>query len=58
MAPPRTIVVAGAGSGGLTAALALIAPAILIVMGVVVLFILISLYLPICSLGSTGGAQG
>ena len=42
----------------LTAALALIEPAILIVMGVVVLFILISLYLPIFSLGSTGGAQG
>ncbi len=38
----------------LTAALALIEPAILIVMGVVVLFILISLYLPIFSLGSTG----
>ncbi|HZB87973.1 MAG TPA: type II secretion system F family protein [Terracidiphilus sp.] len=42
----------------LTAALALIEPAILMVMGVVVLFILISLYLPIFSLGSTGGAQG
>jgi type IV pilus assembly protein PilC len=37
----------------LTAALALIEPAILIVMGVVVVFILISLYLPIFSLGST-----
>ena len=35
----------------LTAALALIEPAILIVMGVVVVFILISLYLPIFSLG-------
>jgi type IV pilus assembly protein PilC len=42
----------------LTAALALIEPAILIVMGVVVVFVLISLYLPIFSLGSTGGAQG
>ncbi|HVZ85146.1 MAG TPA: type II secretion system F family protein [Terracidiphilus sp.] len=42
----------------LTAALALIEPIILIVMGVVVLFILISLYLPIFSLGSTSGAQG
>jgi type IV pilus assembly protein PilC len=36
----------------LTAALSLIEPAILIVMGVVVVFILISLYLPIFSLGS------
>jgi type IV pilus assembly protein PilC len=36
----------------LTAALALIEPAILIVMGVVVVIILISLYLPIFSLGS------
>lgn len=35
----------------LTAALALIEPAILIVMGVVVVFILISLYLPIFSMG-------
>ncbi len=42
----------------LTAALALIEPAILIVMGVVVVFILISLYLPIFSLGSAPGAQG
>jgi len=42
----------------LTAALALIEPAILIVMGVVVLFILVSLYLPIFSLGSVSGAQG
>lgn len=42
----------------LTAALALIEPAILIVMGVVVVFILISLYLPIFSLGSVSGAQG
>jgi type IV pilus assembly protein PilC len=40
----------------LTASLALIEPAILIVMGVVVVFILISLYLPIFSLGSTGAA--
>jgi type IV pilus assembly protein PilC len=41
----------------LTAALALIEPAILIVMGVVVVFILISLYLPIFSMGQapTGG---
>jgi len=39
----------------LTASLALIEPAILIVMGVVVVFILISLYLPIFSLGSAGG---
>lgn len=37
----------------LAAALALIEPAILIVMGVVVVFILISLYLPIFSLGQT-----
>jgi type IV pilus assembly protein PilC len=36
----------------LTAALALIEPLILIIMGVVVVFILISLYLPIFSLGS------
>lgn len=42
----------------LTAALALIEPLILVFMGVVVLFILISLYLPIFSLGSAGGAQG
>jgi len=42
----------------LTASLALIEPAILIIMGVVVVFILISLYLPIFSLGSTGAAQG
>lgn len=39
----------------LTAALALIEPAILIVMGVVVVFILISLYLPIFSLGQVSG---
>jgi len=39
----------------LTAALALIEPAILVVMGVVVVFILISLYLPIFSLGQAGG---
>ena len=39
----------------LAAALALIEPAILIVMGVVVVFILISLYLPIFSLGQAGG---
>jgi type IV pilus assembly protein PilC len=42
----------------LTAVLALIEPAILIVMGVVVVFILISLYLPIFSLGQAGGGQG
>jgi type IV pilus assembly protein PilC len=42
----------------LTASLALIEPAILIVMGVVVVFILISLYLPIFSLGQAGGSQG
>jgi len=39
----------------LAATLALIEPAILIVMGVVVVFILISLYLPIFSLGQGGG---
>ncbi|HWE86651.1 MAG TPA: type II secretion system F family protein [Terracidiphilus sp.] len=38
-------------STALTAALALIEPAILIVMGIVVVFILISLYLPIFSMG-------
>jgi len=38
----------------LTAALALIEPFILIIMGVVVVVILISLYLPIFSLGMTG----
>jgi type IV pilus assembly protein PilC len=42
----------------LSAALALIEPAILIVMGVVVVFILISLYLPIFSLGQAGGGAG
>jgi type IV pilus assembly protein PilC len=42
----------------LTASLALIEPAILIVMGVVVVFILISLYLPIFSLGQATGGQG
>ena len=42
----------------LTAALALIEPAILIVMGFVVVFILISLYLPIFSLGQASGGQG
>jgi type IV pilus assembly protein PilC len=44
-------------STALTAALALIEPAILIVMGVVVIFILISLYLPIFSLGQAQGGQ-
>lgn len=42
-------------ASALAAALALIEPAILIVMGVVVVFILISLYLPIFSLGQTTG---
>ena len=42
----------------LTAALALIEPAILIIMGIVVVFILISLYLPIFSLGSGTSAGG
>ncbi len=42
----------------LTASLALIEPAILIIMGVVVVFILISLYLPIFSLGQAGTSQG
>ncbi|MGC9159613.1 MAG: type II secretion system F family protein, partial [Terracidiphilus sp.] len=45
-------------STALTAALALIEPAILIVMGVVVVFILISLYLPIFSMGQMAGGQG
>jgi type IV pilus assembly protein PilC len=38
----------------LTAAMALIEPAILIVMGVIVAFVLISLYLPIFTLGAGG----
>jgi type IV pilus assembly protein PilC len=42
----------------LAAALSLIEPIILIVMGVVVVFILISLYLPIFSLGQAGGMSG
>jgi type IV pilus assembly protein PilC len=42
-------------STALAAALTLIEPAILIIMGVVVVFILISLYLPIFSLGQAGG---
>jgi type IV pilus assembly protein PilC len=42
----------------LAASLSLIEPAILIVMGVVVVFILISLYLPIFSLGQAGGVGG
>jgi type IV pilus assembly protein PilC len=42
----------------LAAALALIEPVILIIMGVVVVFILISLYLPIFSLGQTTGGPG
>jgi len=40
----------------LTAALSLIEPIILIVMGIVVAFVLISLYLPIFSLGAAAGA--
>jgi type IV pilus assembly protein PilC len=42
----------------LAAALALIEPIILIIMGIVVVFILISLYLPIFSLGMAGGSGG
>jgi type IV pilus assembly protein PilC len=42
----------------LAASLALIEPAILIIMGIVVVFILISLYLPIFSLGQATGGQG
>lgn len=42
----------------LTASLALIEPAILIIMGVVVVFILISLYMPIFSLGQGSGMAG
>ncbi|MGB9029475.1 MAG: type II secretion system F family protein [Acidobacteriaceae bacterium] len=42
----------------LTAALALIEPAILIVMGVVVVIILISLYLPIISMGNSTNLGG
>lgn len=42
----------------LAASLSLIEPAILIVMGVVVVFILISLYLPIFSLGQAGTVGG
>jgi type IV pilus assembly protein PilC len=45
-------------ANALTASLALIEPIILIIMGVVVVFILISLYLPIFSLGATGGGGG
>lgn len=41
----------------LAAALSLVEPAILIIMGVVVVFILISLYLPIFSLGQAGGTM-
>jgi type IV pilus assembly protein PilC len=41
----------------LTAALSLIEPAILIVMGGVVVTILIALYLPIFSLGAAGAMQ-
>jgi type IV pilus assembly protein PilC len=42
-------------ANALAAALALIEPAILVLMGVVVVFILVSLYLPIFSLGQTTG---
>jgi type IV pilus assembly protein PilC len=42
----------------LTRATTLIEPAILIVMGVVVVFILVSLYLPIFSMGQAGGVGG
>jgi type IV pilus assembly protein PilC len=42
----------------LAAALALIEPIILIIMGVVVVFILISLYLPIFSMGQMSGGGG
>jgi type IV pilus assembly protein PilC len=42
----------------LSAALSLIEPIILIVMGIVVAFVLISLYLPIFSLGAAAGAAG
>lgn len=42
----------------LTAALSLIEPAILIVMGVVVTIILVALYLPIFSMGSSGALGG
>ena len=42
----------------LTAALSLIEPGILIIMGIVVVTILIALYLPIFSLGQAGAMQG
>lgn len=42
----------------LTAALSLIEPVILIVMGIVVAFILIALYMPIFSMGSSSGLGG
>ena len=45
-------------AAALSASLALIEPLILIIMGVVVVIILISLYLPIFSLGSAGAATG
>jgi type IV pilus assembly protein PilC len=41
----------------LTAAMSLIEPAILIVMGIVVVTILIALYMPIFSLSTAGGMQ-
>jgi type IV pilus assembly protein PilC len=42
----------------LTAAMSLIEPAILIVMGVVVVTILIALYMPIFNLSATSGVGG
>ncbi len=45
-------------STALTRAMTLIEPAILIIMGVVVVFILISLYMPIFSMGQGGGIGG
>jgi len=54
----RKLLCFGLVATALAAALTLIEPVILIVMGVVVLFILVSLYLPIFSMGGTGGGQG
>ena len=45
-------------AAALSAALALIEPLILIIMGVVVVVILISLYLPIFSLGAASAGTG
>ena len=47
------IIVAGGGIGGLTAALSLIEPAIMIFMGLFVAFVMIALYMPIFSLADT-----